>query len=472
MIFKKTKIICTLGPATSTVEKIVGLINSGLDLVRLNFSHGDYKTHSEYISNVRAAEKKTGRIIPIILDLSGPKIRTGNFENGKIFVNANDEVRLVKDNIIGNGKTIPVNAPDIIDDLKINERILIDDGKISLLVISRDNDSALCKVFNPGYISNKKGINLPDTNLTLPSITEKDFRDIEFGVNNQIDFFALSFVRSADDIFSLKKIINSYDVDIPVIAKIERPEAITNIDSIIDATDVIMVARGDLGVEVSPEKVPAMQKIIISKCNNAKVPVITATQMLESMISNPTPTRAEASDVANAILDGTDCVMLSAETSVGDYPEITVQMMDRIIEQTEEIKKTKSNYSDSPEIEAGNVLGIICKTAVEISDTISAKAIISITKKGRSPLLLSNLRPKSHIIAVADEENILRKSSILWGVDTVLNKTLSNPEDIFSFIRSMGIKSGYFQKGDKVVAILSYPEILPDSANTIRILDI
>lgn len=472
MKFKKTKIICTLGPATSTVEKIIALINSGLDLVRLNFSHGDYETHAGYIANVRIAEEKTGRIIPIILDLSGPKIRTGIFENGKIFVSANDEVRLVKDNITGNEKTIPVNDADIIDDIKINERILIDDGKISLIAISKDKDSVLCKVFNPGYISNKKGINLPDTNLSLPSITEKDIRDIEFGVKNKIDFFALSFVRKADDIFSLKKIINSCNADIPVIAKIERPEAILNIDEIIYASDAVMVARGDLGVEVSPEKVPAMQKLIISKCNDAKVPVITATQMLESMISNPTPTRAEASDVANAILDGTDCVMLSAETSVGAYPEIAVRIMDRIIGETEEIKRIKSFVTCDSVIDSENVLKIICKTAVEISDTISAKAIITITKKGQSPLFLSNFRPKSHIIAVAAEENILRKSSILWGVDTLLIKPYSSPEEVFSVIIKKGFKSGFFNTGDKVVAILSYPLILPDSANTIRIIDI
>lgn len=472
MIFKKTKIICTLGPATSSVEKIISLINSGLDLVRLNFSHGDYETHAGYINNVKIAEEKTGRIIPIILDLSGPKIRTGNFENGKIFVNANDEIRLVKDNITGNNKTIPVNDADIINDIKINERILIDDGKISLMAISKDKDSVLCKVFNPGYISNKKGINLPDTDLSLPSITDKDKKDIEFGVKNKIDFFALSFVRKADEIFSLKQIINSYNVEIPVIAKIERPEAILNIDEIINASDAVMVARGDLGVEVSPEKVPAMQKLIISKCNDSKVPVITATQMLESMISNPTPTRAEASDVANAILDGTDCVMLSAETSVGNYPDSAVQIMDKIIEQAENIKKAKSFVSDFQNYDSGNILGIICKTVVEISDSIDAKAIVTITKKGRSPLFLSNLRPKSHIIAVADEENILRKSSILWGVDTLLNKPLSNPENIFAIIKDLGIKSGLFKSGDKIVAILSYPVIYPDSANTIRILDI
>ncbi len=470
MKFKKTKIIATLGPATSSVEKIISLIDSGLDLVRLNFSHGDYDTHAEYISNVRIAEEKTGRIIPVILDLSGPKIRTGNFENGKIFVNANDEVRLIKENITGDEKNIPVNAPQIIDDIKVNERILIDDGKISLSVISKEKDSLLCKVFNPGYISNRKGINLPDTNLSLPSITEKDKKDIEFGIKNKIDFFALSFVRKPEDILSLKQIINSYGVDIPVISKIERPEAILNIDEIISASSAVMVARGDLGVEVSPEKVPAMQKLIISKCNKLKVPVITATQMLESMVSNPIPTRAEASDVANAILDGTDCVMLSAETSVGKYPELAVRIMDKIIEETENIKKIRPvNYSDKI---SKNLLDIICKTAVDIADSINAKAIVTITKKGRSPLLLSNLRPESHIIAVANEDNILRKSSVLWGVDTLVYKPLSNPENIFSTVKDLGLKSGFFNYGDKIVAILSYPEFLPDSANTIRVIDI
>lgn len=471
MIYKKTKIICTIGPSVSTKEKIGELIDAGMDSARLNFSHGTHQIHKTYIRNIREAAKAKGKIIPVIQDLSGPKIRVGKLENGKIHLVNNKKIKITSKNITGNEKIISSNYKLLTRDLKKNDTILLDDGNLKLKVISEKpvNGTVECLIIEGGILKENKGINLPNTKLSLPSLTEKDLADLDFGLKIGIDFVALSFVRTANDIINLKKILKKKKADIPVISKIERPEAIKNIDSIIEVSDFIMVARGDLGVEISSEDVPLLQKKIIRKCNSAIKPVITATQMLESMVENPVPTRAEASDIANAILDGTDCVMLSAETSTGKHAVKAVEMMNRIIVKTETIKKTtyfKDLFvEDSPE----NTLHTICNSATEIATRLKAKAIITVTHSGKSPLLLSNHRPVSRIISATYNEAIIKKCKLIWGVESILINKSRNINEIGKQIRQKILQNKVLKLKDRIVIIAPMPFSDSESANMIQV---
>jgi pyruvate kinase len=471
LIYKKTKIICTIGPAVATVEDMVNLINSGMDAARLNFSHGDHSMHQKYIDNIREAGSLTGKMIAIIQDLSGPKIRVGKLENGYIELKENQEIRISGFDITGNESVFSTNYSEIVRDVKKNEVILLDDGNLKLKVAGIDlsKNEITCEVVTGGILKENKGINLPHTDIRLPSLTNKDILDLEFGIKNKVDYVAMSFVRTQDDIKLLRGLLKSIGRKVPIIAKIERPEAIKNIDSIISEADLIMVARGDLGVEISTEEVPVLQKMIIRKCNESIKPVITATQMLESMIENPTPTRAEASDIANAILDGTDCVMLSAETSTGAYPFLAVRNMKKIILCTETIKK--STYfneifvEDSPE----NTLHTICNSATEIAERVSARAIITITHNGRSPLLLSNHRPTAQIIAATYDDNIIRRCKLVWGVESILITKDTDYNNVVAAIREKIINFNILNKGDRIVIVSSLPLSEAESANMIQV---
>lgn len=471
MIYKKTKIVCTIGPAVGTVDKICELIDAGMDAARLNFSHGTHSEHSLYIDNVREAGKLKNKMIAVIQDLSGPKIRVGLLENGSIFLRENQIIKITSQNVTGTGKIFSTNYLNLINDVKKDEMILLDDGNLKLRVISvhPSENYIECEIINGGLLKEHKGINLPNTNLNLPSLTKKDMEDLDFGLEKGIDFIAMSFVRKAEDIKLLRDIIHSKGKSIPIIAKIERPEAVVNIDSIIAGTDVIMVARGDMGVEISTEEVPVIQKRIIRKCNEAITPVITATQMLESMIENPTPTRAEASDIANSILDGTDCVMLSAETSTGAYPVLAVRTMTKIILKTETIKKT--NYftemfvEDSPE----NTLHTICNSATEIATRVNAKAIITITHTGKSPLLLSNHRPAAQIISATFDDKIIKKCKLIWGVESILIKQSDDYNETTHSIKKEILESKILNEGDRIVIIAPMPFLQSESANMIQV---
>lgn len=471
MIYKKTKIICTIGPAVDTIEKIGMLIDAGMDAARLNFSHGTQMIHKQYIENIREAAHQKKKLIAIIQDLSGPKIRVGKLEDGKIFLEDNSTIKITSKDITGNVNVFSTNYPELVYDLSKNEMILLDDGNLRLRVISNEpvNDEIECEVITGGILKENKGINLPQTQLKLPSLTEKDLDDLEFGLANDVDFVAMSFVRTAEDVQKLRAIIQSKGKSIPIISKIERPEAVKNIDSIISESDVIMVARGDMGVEISTEEVPVIQKMIIKKCNDAIKPVITATQMLESMIENPMPTRAEASDIANAILDGTDCVMLSAETSTGSYPVLAVSTMKKIILKTETIKK--STYfkdifvEDSPE----NTLHTICNSAVEIATRVNAKAIITVTHTGKSPLLLSNHRPNAQIISATYDETIIKRCKLIWGVESILIEQSSSYNETVKMISEKIIANNVLEPSERVVIISPMPFSKSDSANMIQV---
>jgi len=474
LTYKKTKIICTIGPAVDTVEKIGMLIDAGMDAARLNFSHGSIDIHRQYIQNIRKAGKLKKKMIAIIQDLPGPKIRTGKLENGAVELKENSMIKITSRDITGNNKIISTNYPRLIYDVRKNEMILLDDGNFRLRVISETplNNEIECEIMSGGLLKERKGINLPHTKLNLPSLTKKDLSFLNFGLENDIDFVAMSFIRSADDIIELRNKIKSRKKNVLIIAKIERPEAVENIDSIINAADCIMVARGDMGVEISTEDVPLIQKRIIKKCNIAIKPVITATQMLESMINNSSPTRAEASDIANAILDGTDCVMLSAETSTGNHPILAVNTMKKIILKTETIKKPtyfkEMFVEDSPE----NTLHTICNSATEIAARVNAKAIITITHTGKSPMLLSNHRPFAQIISVTFDDAIIRRCKLIWGVESILIKQNLDYQRTVALIKSKIISDNILKKHDRIVIIASMPFSQTESANAIQVSEI
>ena len=469
LIYKKTKIICTIGPSSGSVDTLVKMINAGMDVARLNFSHGSYETHLEYINNIRKAAKLTGTHIPILQDLSGPKIRIGKIENGKIEIKEGNEIIISSKEVMGNNNIISTNYKDIINDVKKNESLLIDDGKLKLIITSIDKSKKQlhCKVVKGGTLSEHKGLNLPDTKISLPSLTEKDLSDIKFGVDNSVNLVALSFVRLAKDIIELKNVLNKYKSDVPVIAKIEKPEAIYHIDEIIKVSDIIMVARGDLGVEVSPEDVPILQKMIIRKCNSALKPVITATQMLESMITNIIPTRAEASDVANAILDGTDCVMLSGETSVGLNPVLVVETMDKINAKTVGFK---APLDDKNHYKFKTFLCNITDSAADIAERINAKAIITLTHTGKSPVLLSSHRCKAQIIAIVRNQKIQTRCSLIWGVNPILDSKLSfsDKPGLINFLKA----NGHLQINDIAVLIENTNLSENESANALQIIKV
>ncbi|MFZ1322428.1 MAG: pyruvate kinase [Ignavibacteria bacterium] len=474
MIYKKTKIICTIGPAVGDVEKICMLIDAGMDAARLNFSHGTHEIHKQYINNIRKASKIKGKIIAIIQDLSGPKIRVGKLENGSIELEEGKMIFITSKNITGNRNMISTNYNSLLKDLKKNQFILLDDGRLKLRVVSERpfQRKIECEIISGGILKEHKGINLPNTKLSIPFLTEKDRKDLEFGLKNKVDFVAVSFVRTEYDIKHVKELLKFYNRIVPIIAKIERPEAVENIDSIIKESDMIMVARGDMGVEISTEEVPIIQKRIIKKCNDEIKPVITATQMLESMIENPGPTRAEASDIANAILDGTDCVMLSAETSTGKYPIQAVSNMKKIILKTETIKKSSYFKEMFVEDSAENTLHTICNSATEIATRLKAKAIITISHTGKSPLLLSSHRPNAQIISATNIDSIIKKCKLIWGVESIFVRKSNSLRETKRMIFEIILKNKILNKGDRIILIAPMPFSYSDSANTIQVTQI
>ncbi|MGB9696847.1 MAG: pyruvate kinase [Ignavibacteria bacterium] len=463
MIFKKTKIICTLGPATSKVTTITKLVKAGMDFARLNFSHGSYQEHYNLIQNLRKVESLTRTHIPIIQDLSGPKIRTGKFVNGKIELKQDAIVSLQHSNQIGNERLIPININLLKTSVQPDFKILLDDGKLTLQIesINHRKKIILARVIKGGILSDHKGVNIPDCKIPLPSLTKKDIADLKFGLMNNVNLIALSFVRQPEDVIHIKKLIKSYNKEIPVIAKIEKPEALHHIDEIIKVSDAIMIARGDLGIEISPENVPSVQKQLIAKCREYMKPCITATQMLESMILNNIPTRAEVSDIANAIIDGTDCVMLSGETSVGNFPVEAVKIMTKII------IKTESEFKHISSTSFNNItltpMQSICNAAELISNQLDVRAIIIDTKTGYTARNISSRRVKQAIFAISRKPSMLNYLKLLWGVVPLLwNK---NEESIVKNIKFFK----FIKKGDYFIKIYRTKKTEVDNSNAIEI---
>ena len=450
--FSKTKILATLGPASDSCEKLNALIDAGCDAFRLNFSHGNFDYFEKVFLSINELCVSKSLPIPILIDLQGPKIRIGELEKPEIEIFKGDQIEITTEKVIGTSKLISTSYDLLPMDAEVGNKILIDDGLIYLKVIAKGKNSITCNVVEGGKLKPKKGMNLPGMKLSTTSVTEQDFKNLEFALKHRVDFIALSFVRNATDIILLKKWLEERDYEKPIIAKIEKPEAVSNFESIVNVADGIMVARGDLGVELKPYDVPIIQKRIIKRCNELGKLVITATQMLESMVGNPVPTRAEASDVANAVWDGTDVVMLSAETSVGKYPAQAVKLMNEIILNAEcafEFER-EINYS-KPEFVNEMLFDSMNKGITAISRQINAKAIVAFSAKGNTPYSLSKFRPKAIIIAVTDSFDTMNRLSMKWGVFPLYCQDISDRHKASEVVNKMILEKNLVEHGDLVI---------------------
>jgi pyruvate kinase len=455
---RKTKIICTIGPASTGVEQLTRLVEAGMDVARLNFSHGTHEQHSATIREIREASARTGKPVAILQDLQGPKIRVGAVENGA--VELVDGARcIVAAGDAGEGTAARFGTPyaPLAREVRPGGTLLLDDGYIILAIDRIDGNDIHATVVKGGILKNHKGIIAPGARITAPSVSEKDLDDMRFGLAEGVDAVALSFVSSERDIIELRATMRLFGRVAPVIAKMERYEGITDIEDIVREADGIMVARGDLGLEMPAEDVPVLQKRIIDRCNYYGKPVITATQMLESMIGNPRPTRAEASDVANAVIDGTDCVMLSGETSVGRYPVETVETMDRIIRRTEEHFHHHSPLHDVPTDARHNTADAIGRACCVIAEQIHAAAIVPLTSSGGTAKIIAKYRPGIPILALTDNAETLRRLSFVWGLTAKLVAPIAECDDMFSSVRDVVISSGFASAGDHVVFTAGMP---------------
>ncbi len=463
---RKTKIIATVGPASSSEQMIVRLLDAGVDVFRLNFSHGNNTEKEELISRIRRLSDARGRFTGILADLQGPKIRTGRMEDGAIPLVKGETLQITTDEVLGRPGLISTIYQALPHDVRPGSRILMDDGLIELKVVSVADRVVKCLVVEGGMLKDLKGINLPGVNVSSPSLTEKDRQDLEFSLSMKVDFVALSFVRKSADVDDVKRIIYEHDQNIPVIAKIEKPEALRNFNGILKAADAVMVARGDLGVEILPEKVPLIQKKIIKACNRAGKPVITATQMLESMIDHPRPTRAETSDVANAILDGTDAVMLSGETASGQFPLEAVRTMDKValdVERYAQMEDGPRQRRHNPSI-AEAVAEAACRAAV----TVDARAISVMTQSGSTAALISKFRPPLPIIAFTQSLETRRRLSLYWGVKPFPIGPMTGTDEQIGAVESTLLYSGY-RKGDVIVITMGVPVEARGSTNLMKV---
>ncbi len=468
--FAMTKIIGTIGPAVDTPEMMSKMILAGLDVVRLNFSHGSHDQHAENIRIIKEGARIADSPVAILADLCGPKIRLGlikqefNINSGETIVISTDP-----ESYSGNHKMIPAEYEPLAGDVKPGDRILIDDGLLQLTVIESSGQNVVCEVIDGGTVKSRKGMNLPNVEISEPAITAKDRKDLDFILANDIDLIALSFVRNHNDIRELRWLMKERNRMLPVIAKIEKPEAIRDLDAIINETDMIMVARGDLGVELPPQEVPTLQKQIIRKCISANKPVITATQMLESMIQNPRPTRAEASDVANAVYDGTDAVMLSGETSVGLHPLAAVRIMEQIVRSSEHHAMSDEFVKIRRSSEKLTNEENICRSACIMAQEAGAKAIIAITRSGKTARLLSKYRSDVPILAFSQSERTIRELNIVWGVQGEILDEVGDTDETLKRTKLAAIERGYLRPGDKVVYTTGIPLLKSKAANMVKI---
>jgi pyruvate kinase len=450
----RVKIVCTIGPASRELPILRRIAAAGMNVARLNMSHGTHEYHAETIERVRIVSEQIQKPISILADLQGPKLRTGKMREGGVPLVQDEELILTTDEIIGEPGRVPIQYKDLPKAVKAGERILLDDGMLELEVLETGDTEIRTRIILTGLLQSNKGMNLPDASLDIPALTEKDVEDVKFALDHQVDWVALSFVRKAHEVLELKSIIQNYSTFgriTPVIAKIEKPDAVKNIDSIIEAADGIMVARGDLGIETNPETVPGVQKTLISKCLIAAKPVITATQMLDSMIRNPRPTRAEASDVANAVLDGTDAIMLSGETASGQFPVEAVTTMAKIAEEAERLRTSLGQKIKYNEPRVFSAAGAICHAAVYTATETKAKAIIAPTVSGSTAKLMASFRPEVPLIAVTPSPMVQRQLALYWGTYPLLTKRLSNTDEVVTDAINLAHAKGYIGEGDTVV---------------------
>ncbi len=459
---KKAKIVATLGP--SSFDKIEEMIKAGVDVFRLNFSHANHKTHKNSIKKIREIAKKLNSKTAILQDISGPKIRIGEID-GILELKRGDKIKLVKKNP-KNKLELTISYPEIIDQINSGEYVFFADGSIRTKVINKTKDFLELEVKNSGVLSSKKGVNFPHSNLNISAITLKDEKDLIFGAKNGVDLVAISFVNNKEDILKAKKILKENNANPWIIAKIETKKAVDNLDEILEVSDGVMVARGDLGIEVGIEKVPVIQKKIIRKANKLKKPVITATQMLLSMVNSPFPTRAEVSDVANAVMDGSDGVMLSDETTVGKYPVKAVETLKNIIKEIQSIYPYHKKYETEDE-------DAIALSVSDLAKTIEPKAIVSFTSSGTTVKSISKYRPKAPIIAVTHDRNTSRKLKVVWGVENIIEiPKIKNPEKLIEKFKEIALKSNILNKNDKVIITMGSIVGKEGTTNMIRVIEI
>jgi pyruvate kinase len=467
---KKTKIVATLGPSSSSKEVLREMFIAGVNVCRLNFSHGSYEDHASVVKTIRELNDETGFNIAILADLQGPKIRTHEMENNGVELVNGKNIKIVTEKIVGTSKCFSINYSDLPADVKPGERILLDDGKITLEVVSTDGKSSIqAKVIHGGILSSKKGVNFPNTRITMPSLTSKDLLDLEFALEQDVDWIGLSFVRSARDIIELKHLISSAKKKAKVIAKIEKPEAIEEIDEIIRETDGLMVARGDLGVEVPYQNVPIIQKMLIKKCVLQAKPIIVATQMMESMITNISPTRAEVNDVANAVLDGADAVMLSGETSVGKHPVEVIKTMSNIVVEMEKFEGIY-NKEEIPERDQSRfITDSICFNACRLSQRVEANAILTMSFSGYTAYKIASQRPKAPIYVFTSNKNILTQLNLVWGVRAFFYDKLISTDHTIADIKYLLKREGLLEQGDLVINVASIPLEDMGSSNMLKL---
>ncbi|WP_100405092.1 pyruvate kinase [Bacillus solitudinis] len=467
---RKTKIVCTIGPVSESVDMLVKLMEAGMNVCRLNFSHGDFEEHGNRIKNIRIASERTGKTVAILLDTKGPEIRTQTLENGVAELKAGQDLVISMTEVVGNEKKISITYPGLINDVKPGSKILLDDGLIGLEVTEVHSDEIVTKVLNSGTLKNKKGVNVPNVSVNLPGITEKDTADIKFGIEQGVDFIAASFVRRASDVLEIRELLERNNAtNIDIIPKIENQEGVDNIDEILEVSDGLMVARGDLGVEIPAEEVPLVQKELIKKCNVVAKPVITATQMLDSMQRNPRPTRAEASDVANAIFDGTDAIMLSGETAAGDYPIEAVETMNNIATRTEEALNYEAILRKMVKEANMSITSAIGQSVAYTASNLNAASILTATESGYTARIVSKYRPKSTIVAVTSSEHAFRKLNLVWGVVPVLGKRGNTTDEMLEATVDSAVKSGNIMQGDLVVITAGVPVNESGTTNLLKV---
>ena len=461
---RRTKIVCTLGPAVASAEGIRSLVEAGMDVARLNCSHGDHADHEQNYHWVRQASDETGHAVGILADLQGPKIRLGRFKEEKTVWKTGEEVRITVDDVEGTHDRVSTTYKNLAQDARPGDRLLVDDGKVGLVCKAIDGNDVVCEVTEGGPVSNNKGVSLPGMNISVPALSEKDIKDLRFALRLGVDFIALSFVRSPADIELVHEIMDEENRRIPVIAKLEKPEAVDALEPIIMAFDAIMVARGDLGVEVPLEDVPLVQKRAIQIARENAKPVIVATQMLDSMIQNSRPTRAEASDVANAVLDGADAVMLSGETSVGDYPTETVQTMSRIVKAAE-VDGEVPPLSHVPRTKSG----IISYAARDVSERLNARALVAFTTSGDTAKRVARLHSQLPLLVFTPKPEVRSQLALTWGAETFLTPEVTQTDEIITQVDEALLKNPKYERGDMVVIVAGSPPGIPGNTNMIHI---
>jgi pyruvate kinase len=464
-VTRRAKIVCTLGPATDSPERCRALVDAGMDVARLNFSHGVHADHGRRFHEVRQAAEAAGRNVAVLADLQGPKIRLGRFADGPVEWATGDRIRITVDDVEGNHDRVSTTYKQLAEDVRPGDRLLVDDGNVALIAVEVDGSDVVCDVTEGGPVSDHKGLSLPGVAVSVPAMSEKDAADLEFALRLGVDYIALSFVRHAEDVKLVHRVMEDVGIRRPVIAKLEKPEAVDRIEDIVLAFDGLMVARGDLGVEMPLEQVPVVQKRAIQICRDNAKPVIVATQMLESMITHSRPTRAEASDVANAVIDGTDAVMLSGETSVGRYPVQAVATMSRIISSVEDAAIGVTELQHRPRTTGGAIV----RAAKEVGDALGAIALVAFTQTGDTARRLARLQPTQRILVFTPVEQVQRQLALVWGAEAYLVWTVKTTDEMVRQVDSALLNRGVCHPGDLVVVVAGTPPTTPGATNTIRV---